>query len=361
MTEKEAREWKRDHGGNVEAYRRAYGAEPLDFSSNVAPLGVPDTVRLAAEKSLPFADRYPDPDCIALREALSEKLSVPKEELLCGSGAADLIFRFALAIRAERVLIPSPTFSEYGKAARLSGAEVVSFPLSEEEDFLLTDRLLEAITGDIGAVFLCEPNNPTGRTAGRELLLLVLRRCEETGAYLFLDECFLELLDEPDAHTLLPEICRHPGLILLRAFTKLYGMAGLRLGYCISSNERLLSDMKKAGPPWNVSTAAQAAGVAALSDTEYKERVRSLIQRERPRLSRELSALGLRVIPGEANFLLFQAGEELSLELRKQGILIRDCSSFEGLGSGWYRVAVRRMEENERLVETIRALSSGGH
>lgn len=341
------------HGGDWAGYQAQYGGLPLDFSANISPLGLPDGVRAAAAESLAEADRYPDPLCRALQSAVAKAEGTEPGWCLCGNGAADLIYRAALARRPRRALVTAPAFAEYEAALEQAGSRTDRFLLSEENDFALDGRFVHAITPETDMVFLCQPNNPTGRTVPRALLAAALERCRAAGALLVVDECFCGFLDRPENFTIKDFLGRCPNLLLLKAFTKLYAMAGLRLGYCLCSDTALLDRMRAAGQPWAVSGPAQAAGLAALHETAYVRAVRALIARERPRLARELSRLGFRVIPGEANYLLFYSPVPLTEPLRKRGILLRDCGNYHGLGDGWYRTAVRGHEDNSRLISAL--------
>lgn len=336
-----------DHGGDWAGFTRTYGAPPLDFSANVSPLGMPESVRRAAESALGEAERYPDPQCRALRERLAAYHGVPAEWILCGSGAADLIYRLAAARRPGRALVTAPTFSEYENALALWDCRVSRFPLSERNGFVLTEDILSAITPEVDLLFLCEPNNPTGRTTDPALLERILERCDACNTLLAVDECFNAFLDDPRAHTLVRALPRRENLLILRAFTKSFALAGLRLGYALSQDILLLETMARSGPPWAVSAPAQAAGLASLGETEGLQTLRELIRRERARLAAGLVSLGCRVCPGEANYLLFFCGTpDLSRRLAERGVLIRDCSNYHGLGPGWYRSAVRTEAEN---------------
>ena len=345
----------KDHGGDWAGFQREYGRPPLDFSANVSPLGVPDGVRRAAEAALSGLERYPDPLCRELREKLAADHGVPAGWILCGSGAADLIYRLAAAERPRAALVTAPTFSEYENALTLWGCRVTRLPLSQEEDFALPESILSAVTPQTDLLFLCEPNNPTGRTTDRRLLQRILERCTACGTRLAVDECFNDFLDDPPAHTLLDELSHSENLLILRAFTKSHGLAGLRLGYALSQNTALLRSMARCGPPWAVSAPAQAAGAAALEETAYLAALRDLIRRERPYLAAGLAALGCRVCPGEANYLLFFHGAPgLSHRLAERGVLIRNCSNYCGLGPGWYRAAVRGREENAAFLAAMK-------
>ena len=329
------------HGGDWAGYRAEFGRDPLDFSANVSPLGLPEGVAKAITAALATADRYPDPLCRALREKLAVAEGVPAEWLLCGNGAADLIFRLALAAKPRTALVTAPTFAEYATALETAGCTVERYFLREENDFAVTKDLLNAVRPGTNMVFLCQPNNPTGQLAEPALVEALLRRCEAVGAVLAVDECFLDFLPEGE------------GLIILKAFTKLYGMAGVRLGYCLCSDTELLAWMRAAGQPWAVSSLAQAAGIAALDETEYVAKVRALIEAQRPVLADGLRALGLRVIEGRANYLLFRAPEALGEALRRKGAVLRSCGNYPGLDASWYRTAVRTENENRQLLALL--------
>lgn len=343
-----------EHGGDWAGFEREFGASPLDFSANVSPLGLPEGVRRAAVQALETADRYPDPLCRALCEAIGAHEQLPPEYCLCGNGAADLIFRAVQAIIPKRAVLTAPTFSEYGAALKRVGCDIVHWKLREEDEFRVTEGILDEITPEIDVLFLCEPNNPTGITTDTALLERICDRCQQTNTWLILDECFLDFVDEPERHTQKHRLADMPRLLILRTFTKLYAMAGLRLGYCLSANEALLEAMRAAGAPWAVSGIAQAAGLAALEEKEYVERVCALTSSERQHMKERLSDLGLTVIPGEANYLLFHGPEGLVDALRQRGVLLRGCGNFAGLNKYWYRTAIRTAEENDQLIAVLR-------
>lgn len=342
------------HGGDLAGYRETYGRMPLDFSANTSPLGVPESVRNAAAAALLHADRYPDPYCRALCRAIAKKAGCRPENVLCGSGAADLFFRAALALKPKTALLLAPTFSEYEAALSLAETALSFYPLKPETGFLPQEDLLDRITPGLSLLVLCEPNNPTGRTTPAPLLQKIEARCRETGTFLWCDECFGGFLEKP--HTLLPRVPENPRLLLFTAFTKLYGMAGLRLGVCFGA-ERVLSAMRAAGQPWSVSTPAQAAGLAALRDEAYAESVRACVRAERPFLFEGLIRLGFSVVPGEANYLLFSTDlPDLGRRCAEKGILLRSCANYRGLSDAYYRTAVRTHAENERLLAVLREI-----
>lgn len=341
------------HGGDWAGYRAEFGCDALDFSANVSPLGLPAGVAAAITNALPTADRYPDPLCRELRAALAGAEGVPADWILCGNGAADLIFRLALAVRPRRALLPAPTFAEYEAALQTVGCAVQRVFLREENEFAVTEEFIDAVTPETDIVFLCQPNNPTGQVTPPALVERLVRRCAECGAVLVVDECFLDFLPDRDAWTAKQLLRDAPQLIILKAFTKLYAMAGVRLGYALCGDATLLEKMRGAGQPWAVSSLAQAAGLAALQETAYAGAVRALIAEQRPRMAAGLRALGLRVMDGQANYLLFRATPDFGEKLRRRGAVVRSCANYPGLDAAWYRTAVRTEEENTRLLQIM--------
>lgn len=345
------------HGGDV--YRQPVR---LDFSVNTNPLGPPSSVVRAVEASARLLDRYPDPCCRELVRALAAYEGVPERFILCGCGAAELIFSYCGALRPRGALELAPTFSEYAAALEAFGCRVERYALEEENGFALTEKFLDTLeTIDCEVIFLCTPNNPTGRLADPGLLVEICEICRRRGLRLFVDECFLELSDGGRSASLADQLERFPGLFLLKAFTKTYAMAGLRLGYCLCGDGALLEAMGRLTQPWNVSVPAQAAGLAALEEGAYLARARTLIGRERPRLAAGLAGLGLYVCPSQANYLLLKSPVELAGPLLERGILIRACGNYQGLGPGWYRAAVRGPEENGALLAALGDLRLPGN
>ena len=343
------------HGGDVLTARARYGGPVLDCSANLNPLGMPPAVGEAAAEAARGAAPYPDPLCRALRAAIAEHDGVEPEQVLCGGGAADLIYRLVYALGPRRALVTAPAFSEYEGALSAAGCAVARHLLRRERNFDVDEGILEAIGPDTELVFLCTPNNPTGRLIDQELLLAAAEKCRGLGAVLAVDECFLPLACGGPG--LAPWLEEYPNLLLLRAFTKSYAMAGLRLGYTLSADTALLERLSLSGPPWSVSTPAQAAGLAALTQCpDWPSQARAFLERERPALAEGLSALGLDVVPGQANYLLFRAAgvTDLKESMLTQGVLIRSCANYHGLGEDWYRVCVGQAEQNRRLLAALR-------
>ena len=335
------------HGGDI----KTYGAV-LDFSANLNPLGMPQPVLRACADSLAEAGHYPDPFCRAPRTAIAGRDGVPFEHIVCGNGAADLIFRLCLAIRPKTALICAPTFSEYEQALTVCGCAVRRHTLRRERGFELGRDYLAELQKGADIAFLCTPNNPTGRLIDRALLAEIAEICSRQHTLLVLDECFIDLSDDPRGMTELLQT----GAVLLRAFTKSYAMPGLRFGYALCADSALRDRLDECAQPWSVSCVAQAAAVAACSCPDWPERGRELIAAERPKLIAALRSLGLEVWDGQANYLLFRSpgDETLKERLVEKGVLIRSCANYPGLDADCYRVAVRPPEENSVLLTALR-------
>lgn len=348
------------HGGDIQSFIEHHGSAPLDFSANINPLGVPDGVRRAICEAAVNADRYPDPLCRDLRLAIANCEHVKPEQIFCAAGAAEIIYRLASALKPKYALIPAPTFSEYELALTRQGCMVERHLLKAEDEFTLTEAILPKLHAGVDVMFLCNPNNPTGKLIDAALLRKILGRCAEFNIRLVVDECFLGFTPQPEAQTLVSMLSQYKKLVLLKAFTKLYGIAGVRLGYCLCHDAGLIERLYEAGPPWNVSTLAQQAGIAALGERDYLEKSCAIIASERPRIQDAMTALGLRVINSKANYILFFCSlPQLGEKLCQAGVLIRSCANFEGLNEGWYRVAVRTPQENDRLLLALKQVVEG--
>ena len=336
------------HGGDI--YRHP---DMIDFSSNCNPFGPPQSVQDAICRAAGQIGHYPDVQCSLLRDALSAKLHVPGAWIFFGNGAAEVIFAAVTALKPKKALLPAPTFAEYAQALETVGCEIQYVQTAEADGFALPMDFAEQITEDIDMVFLCNPNNPTGNLLSREETERVIRRAGALGCTVVLDECFLDFVENPDEFSMLGELAAYPHVILLKAFTKLYAMAGVRLGYGISSNPAIIEKLERSVQPWNVSSLAQAAGLAALAEDAYVRESLTTLRAERAYLLQALEKLGCRTYASQANYIFVRGETTLGEKLRAAGFLVRDCSNYAGLGKGYYRVAVRLHEDNVKLVQAL--------
>ena len=435
------------HGGDV--YRRAVD---LDYSVNINPLGMPPRACQAAKHGVDQSTAYPDWKVEKLRDAvvsfLNRKFSavvssaganadigvpsdgmradataagtstgvtlpvpgeietqearvVAPEWISFGNGAADLIYRLMQVLRPQQVVVAAPAFAEYSVAAERVGAQVVPVYLSEADDFSFTPAVEAAFIHAIerapsgSAVFLCNPNNPDGNVIRAEVLQRIAAVCEAHHSWLLVDECFLPFLRSEIHYSMVPSLRAFEHLVILRAFTKIYGMPGLRLGYMLTAAQALTDAVRATMTPWEINLPAQLAGVAALEETEFVEKTRALIRAERAFLVQTLPTLPdvekVYVPVSDANFILFRTaltqpdcpeGRVRNSELKSEsdpcvsenrtvytshsvdlksllldrGILIRACGNYKGLDARYYRICVRTHEENLELIQRWRAL-----
>ncbi|MGN0343311.1 MAG: pyridoxal phosphate-dependent aminotransferase [Roseburia sp.] len=344
---------RQQHGGDI--YQNKVN---MDFSVNVNPLGMPESVKTALKEAVSDCMHYPDPEAWQLRQALADYAGVPAEWIVCGNGASELFLAAVHARKIRRAVVPVPSFYGYQHALAAVEAELVLFPLSREQDYTLTEGLCEVLTEDTDILFLADPNNPTGKKIQPAVLQEILKVCRKQNITVILDQCFAELSGQ--GSRIDRKITRYDNVVVVRAFTKLFAMAGVRLGYGICSNENLRSQIIRQLPEWNVSIPAQQAGIAACGEKDYVKASLSLIQEEREYLRRKLASMGMKAFPSDSSFLLFQSPVPLYESLLSRGILIRDCSNFQGLDQGnYYRIAVKTHQENRKLLETIAELIYG--
>ncbi len=336
------------HGGEIYD-KKVY----LDFSVNTNPLGLPEGVRKALISQTDSFARYPDNRCGGLTKAIAEYEKVSRDFIICGNGASDLIYRLCYALKPKRAMITAPAFSEYEKALREAGSEVVYCCLEEQEEFRVTGRLGGQLNKQLDVLFLCNPNNPVGNLISPGLLEDVMEQCLRHHIFLVMDECFMDFTEKEKTHSLKKYVADNDGIFLLKAFTKQYAMAGLRLGYGICSDKRLLELMHGTGPSWNVSVPAQLAGIEALKEETYRIRTRELIGREREYLCQSLENLGLKVFKPTANYIFFKGRDSLYDALLARGILVRHCDNYNRLNKEFYRIAVKKHEENVILIQEI--------
>lgn len=355
-------EYNYTHGGDV--YRNPI---EYDFSINVNPLGMPLASIQAAHEGIVLTGRYPDYRAEQLCRAIAKAQNIPADRIIPGNGAAELLYALGQTIPGKALAI-APTFTGYAEAVAAGGGEMC-YAGCEDADGDVDDmsgqdrlqfdsetviqRLLAKLDDSIRLVFLCNPNNPTGTLFTREQILRVLAKAEAMQAYVCVDECFLSFLEEEASYGMLPYLAEHPRLLVLRAFTKIYCMAGLRLGYLVCGDADLQLKIRARIQPWNTSIPAQMAGIAALSDTEYLAKTRENLQVERAYLVPRLRELVTEVYDGYGNFLLFRDEPDLKERMLEVGVLIRACGDFEGLDDTYFRIGIRSHSENQEFIRRL--------
>jgi threonine-phosphate decarboxylase len=352
------------HGGEVweVAHEKGLSIRDLvDFSSSINPLGPSPRALEAMKNSFEQLSLYPDSDATALREAIASHFGgINKRNVVVGNGSTELIYLFAQIFlkKGDLAVIPAPTFGEYANVAVRNRSKLKHVRMSR--DFQLEPDVFKLEMKGAKSVFLCNPNNPTSMLIPHEAVVEILEEALRKDVVVFLDEDFIEFVNDENRNSFVKVINKYPNLFILRTFTKFYGLTGLRVGYGIG-DEETIEVFSKVKMPWNVNSLAQTAAIAALADKDHSRRTMETVRIERQFLIRELSQIiGFKVFPAESNFIFLDVREsnftaaQLKEMMLTQGILVRDCSSFAGLDAYYVRLAVRTRQENERLLNGLR-------
>jgi threonine-phosphate decarboxylase len=358
-------ELTRYHGGNIHAAARDSGLSAtdfLDFSANINPLGLSPQVRATLLATMDLVVAYPDPDAVALKQAIADAYQVPGECIETGNGAVELIYLLCRALSPRRVLLPAPTFGEYEAAATAAGLPIVRLPLSADAGFMPDLAAIGASLQPDDVLFFCNPNNPSGVILTREQLEPLLVQADAVGAYVVIDESFIDFRPPEQAETCRPLIGRYRGLSILHSLTKFLAVPGLRLGFLLTE-PGLARRLGLLRDPWNVNVMAQAAGVAGLKDLAYRQETLRLVTEQKDWLKNELQSIpGIKPFIPSVNFILADIGgtgwsaAALQQRLWADRILIRNCTSFSGLSDSYIRLAVKRPAENRQLMARLKSI-----
>jgi threonine-phosphate decarboxylase len=354
------------HGG-------VYSVNPslvkVDFSSNVNPLGISKMVLKSIQKNAArLSSLYPDPECIDLKKSLLNYLNIGLglECITVGNGSSEIIHDFARAFVRNKVIIPAPTFCEYELASKRRGADILFIPL---KNLTLDAELIVEKTKNLDAVFLCNPNNPTGLFSVKSIKKIIENI--DSSTKILIDECFIEFIDDDDdydehhsQHSMINKIKEFDNLVILRSLTKSFGLAGLRVGYSIS-NPKLAKQLSANRIPWNVNGLAQMAGIIALKDLKHLTKARAMIKKERKFMQYKIERKMQSFAPckSDVNYFLIHLKNKNSTKMRdsiltRSGVLVRDCSTFTGMNSEYIRVAVKTHRENLLLLEALESIDA---
>ena len=330
----------------------------LDFSASINPLGPPPSTRKAFIGSYKDIGRYPDPYGESLKAALAARHGLNAAQVLIGNGSTQLIYLLCAALRPQRALIVAPAFSEYGNALLLGGAAIRTLTLSSDNCFRFpTERFIAMLDKGCDIVFLATPNSVTGKLIPMTALEKIARVALARKTFVVVDEAFIDFAEAQSAQLF---IRNNPYLIVLRSLTKYYAMPGLRLGYLLAKEERV-AQLATHCEPWSVNTPAMRVALACLKDASFKAKTQRWFEEERKFLTEGLLAIkGFHPFRSQTNFLLIKiaksgnAATGLRPFLISRKILVRGCNSFAGLGAGYFRVALRRRRDNQRLLAALR-------
>lgn len=348
------------HGGNLREMGNRFGIAPekiVDFSASVNPLGFPESLVPSLRAGTRRIHRYPDPFYRDLRTRIGDEFSLSPERIAVGNGSSELIHLLPRAVPHRRWLVVAPGYSDYADACRKAGKTVRFFYVKPEDGFRPDWIGFEGHLSKTDAVILGNPNNPTGVLADRTEILTLALRWEKI--LFVVDEAFIDFVDPEGNPSLLSDEGIPSNVVVIRSFTKIFGVPGLRLGFAAGSKS-LIENIHAVKEPWTVNCFAEEAGRRFLGEKRYLERTRRLIRVELDYLERNIQSIGgFLPYPSSANFVLVRSlrkdwpGKKIQTRLMDRRILIRDCSNFQGLDPFYFRVAVRKRHENRILVREL--------
>ena len=379
------------HGGNIyKIFREKNIKEILDYSSNINPYGIPESLKKRITENLEILERYPDPDYVELRQKLSNLNKVNLSDIILGNGATEIIFLFMKVINPKKILIVSPTFGEYERAVKATEIpgdivslsysngdnknienkkiEIEYFELKESDDFKLNiGNLKNELEKKYDLLIICNPNNPTGKFLKLAETEEILKECNKYDTKLFIDEAFIEFLADGMKESIINTEENKKNLFVTRAFTKFFAIPGLRLGYGMYFDKELEQKISEKKEPWSVNNIAEMAGLTVLDDTEYIEKTLKWITKEKIYMYEKLNEIsGIKVYETEVNFITGKIDEKLFLEglnvkilrekMLEQGILIRDASNFKFLDERFFRLAIKDRASNDRVIEAMKEI-----
>ena len=382
------------HGGNIyKIFREKNIKEILDYSSNINPYGIPESLKKRITENLEILERYPDPDYIEFRQKLAHLNKVDVSNIILGNGATEIIFLFMKVINPKKILIAAPTFGEYERAVKATERvedssilgnsnkkkydeksfgkqkiEIEYFELKESDDFKLNiGNLKNELEKKYDLLIICNPNNPTGKFLKLSETEQILKECNKYNTKLFIDEAFIDFLEDGMKESIINTKENKQNLFVTRAFTKFFAIPGLRLGYGIYFDKKLEKRISEKKEPWSVNNIAEMAGLTVLDDTEYIEKTLKWITEEKTYVYEKLNEIsGIKPYKTEVNFItvkidekLFSGGLNVKLlreKMLEQGILIRDASNFNFLDERFFRLAIKDRENNDRVIETLKKI-----
>lgn len=356
------------HGSDLEKISDYYQIpidEIVNFGANVNPLGLSSSVLASLKENLHLLERYPDRSYTSLRKTIGGYCHVRPEQVVVGNGSTELISLLIHAKRARKALLIGPTYSEYERELRLAGGTMDFYDLREEADFQIDfDDFFKVLQNGYDLIILCNPNNPTSSALTTRQIQTILEHLEQIGGFLMIDETYVEFAPDVDQISAVSLVDRFDNFMVLRGVSKFFAAPGMRLGYGITGNRSFLETVQTLQNPWSLNSLGAYAGEQMLNDQTYIDATRSLILSEREKaLCRLSDSKDLKAYPAYANFILVKlekpglTSQQMFERCIRQGMMIRDCSSFRQLPGEYIRFCIMRPEDNQRLLDLLCAIS----
>ncbi len=355
------------HGSDLEKAEKYYHIPKEDivcFSGNVNPFGLSEVVKHKISEHLNLISTYPDRDYTALRNSISAYCHTPPQNILVGNGATELISLLIEQVSPKKTLILGPTYSEYSRELSFSNSSVSYYYLESKNNFHLdvTD-LLSTLGNGFDLFIMCNPNNPTSSVITAATLKEILSFCKKHGIFVMIDETYVEFTQDLTAITAVPLTDIFNNCIVLRGVSKFFAAPGLRLGYAITSNQLVLNNVKERQIPWSLNSIGAYAGEQLFCDTAYIAQTKQLIFSERTRILNVLRTFKeLEVYEPYANFFLVKIKKDgvtafhVFDSCMKEGLMIRDCSSFSHLDGEFIRFCILLPDDNTKLLNVLKTI-----
>ncbi|WP_443863890.1 pyridoxal phosphate-dependent aminotransferase [Fusobacterium ulcerans] len=345
------------HGGNIYRLKREGKGELLDYSSNINPLGVPESFKRAIIENFDILEKYPDPDYVELRENIGRYNKVDVKNIIAGNGATEILFLYMKAMKPKKTLIISPSFAEYKRALDSVGSEIIHYPLLEENNYNLDIESFLKEVPKCDLVVICNPNNPTGSFISLENIKKINDVLSEKGIKLFIDEAFIEFIRGWEDMTSV--LLEDKNIFVMRALTKFFAVPGVRLGYGITYDEEIMKKMEKYKEPWSVNSFADIAGKIMLWDKEYIEATENWIEEEKKWFYEESCKIeNIKTFKTNVNFILVKLLKKNSSVVRdemiEKGVVVRDASNFMFLNEQYIRLAIKNRENNIKVLQALK-------
>ncbi len=358
-----------NHGGNINKVAREYGHQPesiVDFSANINFLGPPDFIKTEIQNNIGWIKNYPEPQAIGLKNKIASEFGLSRNQVIVGNGAVELLYKLTEVLKPKRVMIVDPTFSEYELASRAAGAEILNYKLNRTEEFNFTREKLNQLINkfaNIDMLFLCNPNNPTGKLLSQQQINEILAEAAGKNVFLVIDEAFIDFLENKEDYTVIQQLKTYNNLFILRSLTKIYAIPGLRLGFALT-NPDLVKKLENSRDPWSINYFAQLACKEIFTEIakrdQYLTETISKLAKEKDYLYQQLNKLeGFKVYQPTANYIFIDLNNsrfssmELTDYLAGKAIMIRNCNTYQGLDDNYIRVAIKSRTDNRRLIETL--------
>ena len=348
------------HGGNIYKLQREGKKDILDYSSNINPLGVPESLKKAVSENFSVLTRYPDINYTELRESIGKYNNIESENIIAGNGATEVLFLYIKALKPKKVLIAAPTFAEYERAVKNAECEIDFFELKEEDNFILNKDEFIQKAKNYNLAVICNPNNPTGKFISKEIIFEINENLKKSGTKLFIDECFIEFISGWEEKTSV--LFKSENIFILRALTKFFALPGLRLGYGICFDKKITEKINEMREPWSVNGFADLAGKVILNDIEYIKNTEKWILEERKYFTDSLKKIEenkkIKIYETETNFILIKllemTSEEFKSRMEEKNILVRNASNFKFLDNSFIRLTIKDREKNKKVIEAVR-------